>query len=107
MTYIILGDFFMSKKDEFKHFASSHPELNEYVRKGDMTWQKFYEMYDIYGEDNRGWDKYLTSTNSENKISSKKGEKPLPIPTNQGGKPPLKTPTIKGQKKIHNLLDCL
>ena len=60
----------MSKKDEFKHFASSHPELNEYVRKGDMTWQKFYEMYDIYGEDNRGWDKYITSTNSEIKTSS-------------------------------------
>ena len=44
----------MSKKDEFKHFASLHPELNEYVRNGEMSWQKFYEMYDIYGEDNRG-----------------------------------------------------
>ena len=24
-----------------------------------MTWQKFYEMYDLYGEDNSIWDKYV------------------------------------------------
>ena len=64
----------MSKKDEFKKFASSHPELNDYVNNGSMTWQKFFEMYDIYGEDNRSWDKYLkssqTKTNSSLNMSS-------------------------------------
>lgn len=28
-----------------------------------MSWQKFYEMYDIYGENNSVWLKYQTSTN--------------------------------------------
>ena len=26
-----------------------------------MTWQKFYEMYDLYGENDGVWDKYLVS----------------------------------------------
>lgn len=64
----------MSKKDEFKKFASSHPELTDYVNNGSMTWQKFFEMYDIYGDDNRSWDKYLkssqTKTNSSLNMSS-------------------------------------
>lgn len=47
----------MSKED-FKIFARSHPELINYVNKDEMTWQKFYEMYDIYGENNSIWDKY-------------------------------------------------
>ena len=54
----------MSKKDEFKNFASKHPELNDYVASGNMSWQKFYEMYDIYGEDDRSWSKYLKKTNN-------------------------------------------
>ena len=31
-----------------------------------MTWQKFYDMYDIYGENNTIWDQYkdIASTNS-------------------------------------------
>ena len=24
-----------------------------------MTWQKFYEMYDMYGEDDKAWNNYL------------------------------------------------
>ena len=26
-----------------------------------MTWQKFYEMYDLYGENNSVWNEYINS----------------------------------------------
>lgn len=47
------------KKEEFKEFVKRNPKLVEYVKKDEMTWQKFYEMYDLYGEENEIWDKYL------------------------------------------------
>jgi hypothetical protein len=45
-------------KEDFKKFVRSHPELINYVNSGRMSWQKFYEMYDIYGENNSVWLKY-------------------------------------------------
>lgn len=48
----------MSKKDEFRQFVKNKPELISYVEKGEMTWQKFYELYDLYGEDQKVWEKY-------------------------------------------------
>ena len=39
----------MSKKDDFKEFASKNPSLAKYIENGEMSWQKFYELYDIYG----------------------------------------------------------
>lgn len=49
----------MSKIDEFKNFVKQHPTLIDYVQKDEMTWQKFYEIYDLYGEDNIAWNNYL------------------------------------------------
>ena len=49
----------MDKKDKFKDFVKKNPRLLTFVKKGEMTWQKFYEMYDLYGEDNSIWDEYL------------------------------------------------
>ena len=54
----------MSKKEEFKEFAKEHPELINYVKKDEMTWQKFFEIYSIYGKDNSIWNKYF-KTNEE------------------------------------------
>lgn len=48
----------MSKKEEFKTFIKDKPELVDYVRTGEMSWQKFYEIYDLYGQDRSVWDKY-------------------------------------------------
>ena len=57
----------MSKKD-FKMFVRSNPYLINYINDGTMTWQKFYEMYDIYGENNSVWDNYRkTNSNTEKK----------------------------------------
>ena len=48
-----------NKKEEFKRFASLHPSLIKYIKNGSMTWQKFYEIYDIYGSDSTAWSQYL------------------------------------------------
>lgn len=48
-------------KETFKAFARNHPELASAVMKGEASWQKFYELYDIYGENNRVWDSYFTT----------------------------------------------
>ena len=52
----------MDKKTAFKEFAKNHPELITSVRNGNTNWQKLYEIYDIYGEDNRAWDAYFGKT---------------------------------------------
>jgi len=49
----------MSKIDDFKLFVRENPRLINYVKENKMTWQNFYEMYDIYGKDNEVWNDYL------------------------------------------------
>ena len=61
------------KKDEFKEFVKSNPKLIKYVKNNEMTWQKFYEMYDLYGKDETVWNDYIGI--KENKVSEKKIEK--------------------------------
>ncbi len=51
-------------KEDFKRFVRSHPELVNHVNNGSMTWQKFYEMYDLYGENNTIWLKYQSSNSA-------------------------------------------
>ena len=48
----------MANREAFKNFIKTKPELVGYVEKGEMTWQKFFELYDIYGEDEKVWAKY-------------------------------------------------
>lgn len=61
-------------KEQFKEFVKKNPILIKYVDSNEMTWQKFYEMYDLYGDDNSVWDKYLESnkTNSISDITDRK-----------------------------------
>lgn len=56
----------MSKKEEFKAFAKTHPELVNSIRSGDASWQNLYEIYDIYGDDDRAWNNYLKKGNTSN-----------------------------------------
>ena len=71
-------------KEDFKRFVRSHPELIQHVNNGSMSWQKFYEMYDIYGENNSIWLKYqdseigdTKSVNETKKITSTVGDTSL------------------------------
>ena len=65
------------KKEEFKEFVKKNPRLITYVKNNEMTWQKFYEMYDLYGESNDAWKEYInpkTEEKAENiKSASKAG----------------------------------
>lgn len=56
-----------SKMEEFKSFVKNNPFLISYIKNGKKSWQDFYEMYDLYGEDEGAWEKFLTEDNvSEN-----------------------------------------
>ena len=64
-------------KEEFKAFVKKRPELANFVNSGEMTWQKFYEQWYLYGDDDAVWQKYKkkqeTTSNTkteENKESS-------------------------------------
>ncbi len=54
----------MDKKAEFKAFARSHPELLKNINAGNATWQKYYEIYDIYGPSESAWEPYLHTERS-------------------------------------------
>lgn len=49
----------MSKKEQFKLFASLHPELVSFIKRGETTWQDLYEIYDIYGEEENAWKNFF------------------------------------------------
>ena len=51
-------------KEEFKAFVRKRPELIKYVNSGDMTWQKFYEQWSLYGEDENVWKDYKNNNSS-------------------------------------------
>lgn len=48
-------------KETFKAFARSHPELAQHVMNEKASWQKLYELYEIYGEDSNVWNDYTIS----------------------------------------------
>ena len=60
----------MAKIDEFKGFVRDNPKLLKYVKDGSMTWQKFYEMYDLYGIGNEVWNQYLKQEDIRNDLQT-------------------------------------
>lgn len=52
----------MGKIEEFKEFAKKNPVLLKYVKNEEMSWQKFFEMYDMYGEDENVWKDYISAS---------------------------------------------
>lgn len=61
-------------KEAFKNFVKKNPDLASYVINNKMTWQQFYELYDLYGEDDKIWN---TFKNNDNDIISKTSLKDL------------------------------
>lgn len=59
-------------KETFKRFVRSHPSLVSKVNEGNTTWQKLYEMYDLYGENHSIWNSYFSdsSIGGENRGST-------------------------------------
>lgn len=59
-----------NKMDEFKNFVKSNPFLIGYIRKGSKSWQEFYEIYDLYGEDEEAWAKELEEIEDTREVSN-------------------------------------
>jgi vacuolar-type H+-ATPase subunit I/STV1 len=55
---------------DFKKFVSQNPGLLKYVKNGEMTWQKFYEIYDLYGDSEEAWNPYLKKEETEKAVAS-------------------------------------
>ena len=68
MTYNNSGD--NMSKDSFKSFARIHPELADVVLKGNASWQQLYELYEIYGENNRIWNSYIPHNSVSDNITT-------------------------------------
>ena len=54
------------KLDAFKKFVKDNPYLIDYVKNDKMTWQKFYEIYDLYGEEDSIWNDFKNNDTSSN-----------------------------------------
>lgn len=63
-----------NKMDDFKQFVKNNSFLIGYIRRGSKSWQDVYEMYDLYGDDEEAWGKFLEEeTNRSSKVESSKG----------------------------------
>ncbi len=59
----------MDKKEEFKLFVRKYPSFATYVENKITTWQDLYELWDMYGDDDKVFSKYKTNaTNDLNSI---------------------------------------
>ena len=52
----------MSKIEDFKKFMYDHPEFVDYAKSNNISFQTYFELYDIYGEDESVWKKYTTKS---------------------------------------------
>lgn len=47
-------------KEDFKRFVKANPRLIDYVKDNNVSWQSLYEVYALYGEDEKIWEKYIS-----------------------------------------------
>lgn len=57
--------------DKFKEFVKTKPSLESYVSRGEKTWQDFYNMYTLYGENSSVWDKYIVKEQTTGTVTLK------------------------------------
>ena len=62
----------MAKIDDFKSFVKNNPRLINHVKSGSMTWQKFYEMYDLYGGEHDIWNNFIKKEDVKEKVHEEK-----------------------------------
>ncbi len=53
----------MSKKEDFKQFIATIPSIKEDVLNGRYSWQELYEIYLLYGKEDKFWNAYKNKTN--------------------------------------------
>ncbi len=52
----------MANLDEFKQFVRTIPGIRNEVLDGHYTWQQLYEIYTIYGEKDKVFERYVNET---------------------------------------------
>ena len=57
-------------KEGFKNFVRKNTNLASFVEDKKMTWQQFYELYDLYGEDSDVWDKFKNNNSTSNNLNN-------------------------------------
>lgn len=50
----------MDRKAEFKEFVKKYPSFATYVQNRNTTWQELYELWDMYGDDDKVFSRYKT-----------------------------------------------
>ena len=50
----------MDRKSEFKEFVKKYPSFASYVQNRNTTWQELYELWDMYGDDDKVFSRYKT-----------------------------------------------
>jgi len=50
----------MDRKSEFKEFVKKYPSFASYVQNKNTTWQELYELWDMYGDDDKVFSRYKT-----------------------------------------------
>ena len=48
-------------KEKFKEFVKNNPKLVDYIKNNNKNWQDLFEIYVLYGEDEKIWDNYLNN----------------------------------------------
>ena len=60
--------------ENFREFVKNNNHLIGYIKNNNKSWQELYEIYDLYGEDDDAWNKFLNdSTDNVNRNSNKNG----------------------------------
>lgn len=59
--------------DSFKNFVKNNSYLISYIRRGEKSWQDLYELYDLYGEDEKAWSEFLKDDISSSNNDRVKG----------------------------------
>ena len=57
-------------KELFKKFVRIHPELGNSVMNNETSWQKLYELFEMYGENSSVWDKYFVKKTTTGEVTS-------------------------------------
>lgn len=60
-----------SKVDLFKEFVKNNSFLISYIKSGEKSWQDMYELYDLYGEDEDAWAKFLEDSRDKKEVNNK------------------------------------
>ena len=61
----------MDRKTEFKEFVRKYPSFASFVQNKNTTWQELYELWDMYGDDDKVFSRYKTvGTDLNNVINS-------------------------------------